>query len=55
MNGLLQQVKRAARGLRTSANFIAIAFLRMGKLADQPTSPFRPDSPRMATPTIHRA
>ena len=32
MNGLLQQAKRAARGFRTSANFIAIAYLRMGKL-----------------------
>jgi len=28
MNGLLQQAKRAARGFRTSANFIAIAYLR---------------------------
>jgi hypothetical protein len=55
MNGILQQVKRAARGFRTAANFIAIAFLRMGKLADLPASPFRPASPRMTTPTIHRA
>lgn len=57
MNGILQQVKRAARGFRTAANFIAIAFLRMGKLADLPTSPFRPASPRTAspTPTLHRA
>jgi transposase len=55
MNGVLQQIKRAARGFRTAANFIAIAFLRMGKLAHLPASPFRPASPRMATPTIHRA
>jgi hypothetical protein len=32
MNGLLQQVKRAARGFRTAKNFIAIAHLRMGLL-----------------------
>lgn len=40
MNGLLQQAKRAARGFRTSANFIAIAYLRMGKLKHLPDSPF---------------
>lgn len=40
MNGLLQQAKRAARGFRTSANFIAIAYLRMGKLRHLPASPF---------------
>lgn len=34
MNGLLQQVKRAARGFRTAKNFIAIAHLSMGKLKD---------------------
>lgn len=55
MNGVLQQIKRAARGFRTAANFIAIAFLRMGKLAHLPSSPFRPASPHMAVPTIHRA
>jgi transposase len=42
MNGLLQQAKRAARGFRTSANFIAIAYLRMSKLKHLPTSPFVP-------------
>jgi transposase len=42
MNGLLQQAKRAARGFRTSANFIAIAYLRMSKLSHLPTSPFAP-------------
>jgi glycosyltransferase involved in cell wall biosynthesis len=42
MNGLLQQAKRAARGFRTSANFIAIAYLRMSKLKHLPASPFVP-------------
>ena len=42
MNGLLQQAKRAARGFRTSANFIAIAYLRMSKLKHLPVSPFAP-------------
>jgi transposase len=55
MNGVLQQIKRAARGFRTASNFIAIAFLRLGKLVDLPASPFGPASPRMVTPTIHRA
>ncbi len=40
MNGLLQQAKRAARGCRTSANFIAIAYLRISKLRHLPASPF---------------
>ena len=42
MNGLLQQAKRAARGFRTSKNFIAIAYLRMSKLTHLPVSPFAP-------------
>lgn len=42
MNGLRQQAKRAARGFRTSKNFIAIAYLRMSKLTYLPTSPFAP-------------
>ena len=42
MNGLLQQAKRAARGFRTSENFIAIAYLRMSKLRHLPVSPFAP-------------
>lgn len=46
MNGLLQQAKRAARGYRTSANFIAIAYLRLGKLTHLPASPFIPALPR---------
>jgi len=42
MNGLLQQAKRAARGFRTSSNFIAIAYLRMSKLKHLPAHPFAP-------------
>ena len=45
MNGLLQQVKRAARGFRTAKNFIAIAHLRMGRLKDLPQSPFKMAEP----------
>jgi len=40
INGLLQQAKRAARGFRTSANFIAIAYLRMSMLKHLPVSTF---------------
>jgi len=40
MNGLLQQAKRAARGFRTAANFITIAYLRMSKLKHLPAHPF---------------
>jgi transposase len=46
MNGLLQQAKRAARGFRTSRNFIAIAYLRMSKLNHLPASPFALAAPR---------
>jgi transposase len=42
MNGLLQQAKRAARGFRTSRNFIAIAYLRLSKLRHSPAHPFAP-------------
>ncbi|WP_460786246.1 transposase, partial [Melaminivora jejuensis] len=45
MNGLLLQVKRAARGFRTAKNFIAIAHLRMGRLKDLPQSPFKMAEP----------
>ncbi len=45
MNGLLQQAKRAARGFRTSTNFIAIAYLRMSKLKHLPAHPFAPPRP----------
>ena len=46
MNGLMQQAKRAARGFRTAANFINIAYLRLSKLTHLPTSPFAPAAPR---------
>ena len=46
MNGLLQQAKRAARGFRTSQNFIAIAYLRMSKLKHLPASPFAQAAPK---------
>ena len=42
MNGLLQHAKRAARGLRTASNFIAIACLRMLKLKHLPAHPSAP-------------
>ncbi len=32
MNGQMQQAKRADRAFRTAANFIVIAYLRLGKL-----------------------
>jgi len=54
MNGLMQQAKRAARGFRTAANFIAIAYLRLGKLTHLPASPFAPAMPFSAGVTIHR-
>ena len=42
MNGLLQQAKRAARGFRTSKNFIAVAYLRLSRLKHLPAHPFAP-------------
>ena len=54
MNGLMQQAKRAARGFRTAANFIAIAYLRLGKLTHLPASPFLPAVPLAAGVTTHR-
>ena len=54
MNGLMQQAKRAARGFRTAANFIAIAYLRLSKLTHLPISPFVPAIPMAAGRTIHR-
>lgn len=53
MNGLLQQTKTAARGLRTVENFIAIAYLRMSKLKHLPANPFVPAAPR-STAYAHR-
>lgn len=46
MNGLMQQAKRAARGFRTAANFIAISYLRLSKLTHLPPSPFARAMPR---------
>lgn len=40
MNGQLQQAKRAARGYRTSKNFIAVAYLRLSRLKHLPAHPF---------------
>jgi transposase len=45
MNGLLQQAKRAARGFRTSKNFIVIAYLRLSRLKHLPAHPFAPALP----------
>jgi transposase len=55
MNGLMQQAKRAARGFRTATNFIAIAYLRLGKLTHLPASPFIPAIPLAAGRITHRA
>jgi transposase len=54
MNGLMQQAKRAARGFRTAANFIAISYLRLGKLTHLPSSPFVPATSTSAGLTTHR-
>ena len=54
MNGLMQQAKRAARGFRTAANFIAIAYLRLGKLTHLSASPFVPATALSAGVTRHR-
>jgi transposase len=54
MNGLMQQAKRAAKGFRTAANFIAIAYLRLGKLTHLPASPFVPATALSAGVTTHR-
>jgi transposase len=45
MNGLLQNAKRAARGFRTSKNFITIAYLCMSKLKHLPANPFEHAAP----------
>jgi transposase len=54
MNGLMQNAKRAARGFRTSRNFIAIAYLRLSKLKHLPANPFVPAAPRFAGLITHR-
>lgn len=48
MNGMLEQSKRAARGFRTAANFIAIGYLRTSKLKHLPVHPLRPAAPKAA-------
>ena len=53
MNGLMQNAKRAARGFRTSKNFIAIAYLRLSKLKHLPANPFELAAPRLAGITMH--
>ena len=55
MNGLMQQAKRAARGFRTAANFIAIAYLRLGKLTHLPASPIVQAMPLAAGQTMRAA
>ncbi len=54
MNGLVQQAKRAARGFRTTPNFINIAYLRLSKLTHLPQSPFTTAVPLSAGLTLHR-
>jgi len=54
MNGLMQNAKRAARGFRTSKNFIAIAYLRLSKLQHLPLNPFEHAAPRLAGLTTYR-
>ena len=54
MNGLLQNAKRAARGFRTTENFIAIAYLRMSKLKHLPTNPLAQAASRGYGITVHR-
>jgi len=53
MIGLMQNAKRAARGFRTSKNFIAMAYLRLSKLKHLPANPFEPAAPRFAGLTTH--
>jgi len=55
MNGMLQQTKRAARGFRTVANFIAIAYLRMAKLKHLPINPLQAAVPLGFGVTRHAA
>ena len=52
MNGLMQQAKRAARGFRTAANFINIAYLRLSKLTHLPASPFVGAMPRRTASAV---
>lgn len=54
MKGLMQNAKRAARGLRTSKNFIAIASLRLCKLKHLSVHPFEHAEPRFLGLITHR-
>jgi len=54
MNGMMPQAERAARGFRTAANFIAFAYLRLGKLTHLPASPFVAALPKLASVHTHR-
>ena len=54
MNGLLQHTKTAARGFRTTENFIAIAYLRMSKLKHLPDNPLVPAVPRSLGCYVHQ-
>lgn len=54
MNGLMQNAKRAARGFRTSRNFIAIAYLCLSKFRHLPANPFKPSQPRFAACATYR-
>ncbi len=54
MNGLMQQATRAARSFRTAANYIAIAYLRLGKLTHLPASPLVPAKSLSAGITTYR-
>ena len=45
----------AARGFRTAANFIALAYLRLGKLTHLPASPFVRAMPLAAGQTMRAA
>lgn len=53
INGHMQQAKRVARGFKTAANFIAMAY-RLGKLTHLPASPFLPATALSAAVTRHR-
>jgi hypothetical protein len=55
MNGLLQQAKRAARGIRTAANVSNIAYLRLGKLTHLADSPCAAAAPRSTRRTLRAA
>ncbi len=48
LNGLPHQVNRVARGFKTAATFISIAYLRIGKFTHlQPLVPVMPRDARL--------